>query len=64
MKCLYEREVDCIGTMYPAFALMSGGASRLNEVITEKYLDYSQEIGFVFNFEILIKSESCFSDHS
>ncbi|XP_073533287.1 E3 ubiquitin-protein ligase TRIM36 isoform X2 [Phyllobates terribilis] len=44
MKCLYEREVDCIGTMYPAFALMGGGAIRLEEVITEKHLDYSQEM--------------------
>ncbi|KAM3938965.1 E3 ubiquitin-protein ligase TRIM36 isoform 1-T1 [Leptodactylus fuscus] len=44
MKCLYEREVDCIGTMYPAFALMGGGAIRLEEVITEKHLDYSNEM--------------------
>ncbi|XP_068103353.1 E3 ubiquitin-protein ligase TRIM36 [Hyperolius riggenbachi] len=44
MKCLYERDVDCIGTMYPAFALMGGGAIHLEEVITAKHLDYSQEM--------------------
>ncbi|XP_018415359.1 PREDICTED: E3 ubiquitin-protein ligase TRIM36 isoform X1 [Nanorana parkeri] len=44
MKCLYERDVDCIGTMYPAFALMGGGVIRLEEVITAKQLDYSQEM--------------------
>lgn len=44
MKCLYEREVDCIGTMYPAFALMGGGGIRLEEVITAKHLDYSHEM--------------------
>ncbi|XP_066459175.1 E3 ubiquitin-protein ligase TRIM36 isoform X2 [Eleutherodactylus coqui] len=44
MKCLYEREVDCVGTMYPAFALMGGGAIHLEEIINEKHLDYSQEM--------------------
>lgn len=44
MECLYERDVDCIRTMYPAFALMGGGVSRLDEVIPTKQLDYSQEM--------------------
>ncbi|XP_075035728.1 E3 ubiquitin-protein ligase TRIM36 isoform X2 [Mixophyes fleayi] len=44
MTCLYEREVDCIGTMYPAFAMMGGGAIHLEEVITVKHLDYSPEM--------------------
>ncbi|KAM9329646.1 E3 ubiquitin-protein ligase TRIM36 isoform 1-T1 [Gastrophryne carolinensis] len=44
MNCLYERDVDCIGTMYPAFALMGGGVIRLDEDITAKQLDYSQEM--------------------
>ncbi|XP_063310168.1 E3 ubiquitin-protein ligase TRIM36 isoform X2 [Pelobates fuscus] len=43
MKCLYEREVDCIGTMYPAFALMGGGEICLVQSITAKHLDYSHE---------------------
>ncbi|XP_041436370.1 E3 ubiquitin-protein ligase TRIM36 isoform X3 [Xenopus laevis] len=44
MKCLYERDVDCIGTMYPAFALLGGGTIHLEEVITANHLDYSNEI--------------------
>ncbi|XP_063820216.1 E3 ubiquitin-protein ligase TRIM36 isoform X1 [Pseudophryne corroboree] len=44
MNCLYEREVDCIGTMYPAFAMMGGGAIHLEEDITAKHLDYSCEM--------------------
>ncbi|XP_053557539.1 E3 ubiquitin-protein ligase TRIM36 isoform X2 [Bombina bombina] len=44
MKCLYEREVDCTGTMYPAFALMGGGGISLEEFITVKHLDYSNEM--------------------
>uniref|UniRef100_A0A8C5PIP0 Tripartite motif containing 36 n=1 Tax=Leptobrachium leishanense TaxID=445787 RepID=A0A8C5PIP0_9ANUR len=44
MKCLYEREVDCTGTMYPAFALMGGGEICLEESITAKHLDYSNDL--------------------
>ncbi|XP_053330261.1 E3 ubiquitin-protein ligase TRIM36 [Spea bombifrons] len=44
MQCLYEREVDCVGTMYPAFALMGGGEIRLEEFITVNHLDYSHEM--------------------
>ncbi|KAG8456295.1 hypothetical protein GDO86_002182 [Hymenochirus boettgeri] len=44
MKCLYERDVDCTGTMYPAFALLGGGNIHLEEFITTKHLDYSPEI--------------------
>lgn len=44
MKCLYERDVDCIGTMYPAFALMGGGEIRLEEVLAAKHLDYSEDV--------------------
>ncbi|KAM4810142.1 E3 ubiquitin-protein ligase TRIM36 isoform 2-T2 [Rhinophrynus dorsalis] len=44
MKCLYERDVDCIGTMYPAFALMGGGEIRLEDLITAKHLDYSSDL--------------------
>ncbi|XP_053092361.1 E3 ubiquitin-protein ligase TRIM36 isoform X3 [Pangasianodon hypophthalmus] len=40
MRCLYERQVDCSGTMYPAFALMGGGAIHLEEFITAKRLSY------------------------
>ncbi|MEE6511433.1 hypothetical protein FKM82_017948 [Ascaphus truei] len=44
MKCLYEREVDCTGIMYPAFALMGGGGVHLEEFIAVKHLDYSREM--------------------
>ncbi|KAM8960788.1 E3 ubiquitin-protein ligase TRIM36 [Pelodytes ibericus] len=44
MNCFYEREVDCVGIMYPAFALMGGAEIRLEEFITAKHLDYSQEM--------------------
>ncbi|XP_043915264.1 E3 ubiquitin-protein ligase TRIM36 isoform X2 [Protopterus annectens] len=40
MKCLYERQVDCSGTMYPTFALMGGAGIRLEEVILIKNLEY------------------------
>ncbi|XP_018614020.1 E3 ubiquitin-protein ligase TRIM36 isoform X1 [Scleropages formosus] len=36
MRCLYERQVECTGTMYPAFGLMGGGAVRLEEFVTAK----------------------------
>ncbi|KAF1602610.1 UNVERIFIED_CONTAM: E3 ubiquitin-protein ligase Trim36, partial [Eudyptes pachyrhynchus] len=36
MKCLYERQVDCSHTMYPAFALMGSGGIQLEEAITAK----------------------------
>ncbi|XP_048450876.1 E3 ubiquitin-protein ligase TRIM36 [Rhincodon typus] len=36
MQCLYERRVECSGTMYPAFGLMGGGAVHLDELITVK----------------------------
>uniref|UniRef100_A0A8C1NXI4 Tripartite motif containing 36 n=1 Tax=Cyprinus carpio TaxID=7962 RepID=A0A8C1NXI4_CYPCA len=38
MRCLYERPVDCSGTMYPAFGLLGGGAVHLEEFITAKRL--------------------------
>ncbi|KAM4708920.1 E3 ubiquitin-protein ligase TRIM36 isoform 2-T2 [Discoglossus pictus] len=44
MTCLYEREVDCTGTMYPAFALMGGGSITIEEFITVNQLDYSSEM--------------------
>ncbi|XP_050972233.1 E3 ubiquitin-protein ligase TRIM36 isoform X5 [Labeo rohita] len=40
MRCLYERQVDCSGTMYPAFGLLGGGAVHLEEFITAKRLSY------------------------
>lgn len=40
MRMLYERQVDCSGTMYPAFGLMGSGAVHLEEVITSKRLTY------------------------
>uniref|UniRef100_A0A8C2D564 Tripartite motif containing 36 n=1 Tax=Cyprinus carpio TaxID=7962 RepID=A0A8C2D564_CYPCA len=40
MRCLYERPVDCSGTMYPAFGLLGGGAVHLEEFITAKRLSY------------------------
>uniref|UniRef100_A0AAQ5Z6I2 RING-type E3 ubiquitin transferase n=1 Tax=Amphiprion ocellaris TaxID=80972 RepID=A0AAQ5Z6I2_AMPOC len=33
MRCLYERQVDCSGTMYPAFGLMGSGKVQLEEFI-------------------------------
>ncbi|KAM5260551.1 E3 ubiquitin-protein ligase TRIM36-like [Hipposideros larvatus] len=44
MKCLYERQVDCSHTMYPAFALMGSGGIQLEEPITAKYLDYQEDM--------------------
>lgn len=40
MRCLYERQVDCTGTMYPAFGLMGSGKVHLEEFITAKRLSY------------------------
>ncbi|XP_046726723.1 E3 ubiquitin-protein ligase TRIM36 isoform X3 [Silurus meridionalis] len=40
MRCLYERQVECSGTMYPAFGLMGGGGIHLEEFITAKRLSY------------------------
>ncbi|XP_051508620.1 E3 ubiquitin-protein ligase TRIM36-like isoform X2 [Myxocyprinus asiaticus] len=40
MRCLYERQVECSGTMFPAFALLGGGAVHLEEFITAKRLSY------------------------
>ncbi|KAJ8791244.1 hypothetical protein J1605_020684 [Eschrichtius robustus] len=42
MKCLYERQVDCSHTMYPAFALMGSGGIQLEEPITATYLEYQE----------------------
>lgn len=44
MKCLYERQVDCSSTMYPAFALMGSGGIQLEEPITAKYLEYQEDM--------------------
>ncbi|XP_075870814.1 E3 ubiquitin-protein ligase TRIM36 isoform X2 [Nelusetta ayraudi] len=40
MRCLYERQVDCSGTMYPAFGLMGSGRVQLEEFITAKKLTF------------------------
>ncbi|XP_055025074.2 E3 ubiquitin-protein ligase TRIM36 isoform X1 [Misgurnus anguillicaudatus] len=40
MRCLFERQVECSGTMYPAFGLLGGGAIHLEEFITAKRLSY------------------------
>ncbi|XP_008334534.1 E3 ubiquitin-protein ligase TRIM36 isoform X1 [Cynoglossus semilaevis] len=40
MRCLYERQVDCSGTMYPAFGLMGSGRIQLEELITTKKLTF------------------------
>ncbi|XP_067087395.1 LOW QUALITY PROTEIN: E3 ubiquitin-protein ligase TRIM36 [Osmerus mordax] len=40
MRCLYERQVDCSGTMYPAFGLMGSGRIHLEEFVTAKRLVY------------------------
>ncbi|XP_067425458.1 E3 ubiquitin-protein ligase TRIM36 isoform X2 [Emydura macquarii macquarii] len=44
MKCLYERQVDCSGTMYPAFALMGSAGIHLEEAVTAKYLEYQDDM--------------------
>uniref|UniRef100_W5MRD3 Tripartite motif containing 36 n=1 Tax=Lepisosteus oculatus TaxID=7918 RepID=W5MRD3_LEPOC len=41
MRCLYERQVDCTGTMFPAFGLMGSGGVCLEEFITAKRLAYT-----------------------
>ncbi|XP_068613980.1 E3 ubiquitin-protein ligase TRIM36-like [Brachionichthys hirsutus] len=38
MRCLYERQVDCSGTMYPAFGFMGSGKVQLEDFITAKRL--------------------------
>uniref|UniRef100_H3AKH0 Tripartite motif containing 36 n=1 Tax=Latimeria chalumnae TaxID=7897 RepID=H3AKH0_LATCH len=43
MKCLYERQVDCSGTMYPAFALMGSGGVHLEEFLTVKRVEYPDD---------------------
>ncbi|XP_068167678.1 E3 ubiquitin-protein ligase TRIM36 isoform X4 [Antennarius striatus] len=40
MRCLYERQVDCSGTMYPAFGLMGGGKVQLEDFIIAKRLTF------------------------
>uniref|UniRef100_A0A3Q0SC21 Tripartite motif containing 36 n=1 Tax=Amphilophus citrinellus TaxID=61819 RepID=A0A3Q0SC21_AMPCI len=40
MRCLYERQVDCSGTMYPAFGLMGSGKVQLEEFIASKKLAF------------------------
>ena len=40
MRCLYERQVECSGTMYPAFGLMGGGRVHLEDFITAKRLTF------------------------
>uniref|UniRef100_UPI003D77A893 E3 ubiquitin-protein ligase TRIM36 isoform 1 n=1 Tax=Danio rerio TaxID=7955 RepID=UPI003D77A893 len=40
LRCLCVRPVECSGNMFPAFALMGGGAIHLEEPITAKRLAY------------------------
>lgn len=40
MRCLYERQVDCSGTMYPAFGLLGSGRVQLEEFIMAKKLTF------------------------
>lgn len=40
MRCLYERQVDCSGTMYPAFGLMGSGKVQLEEFTASKKLAF------------------------
>ncbi|XP_074493828.1 E3 ubiquitin-protein ligase TRIM36 isoform X3 [Sebastes fasciatus] len=40
MRCLYERQVDCSGTMYPAFGLMGSAKVQLEEFLTAKRLTF------------------------
>ncbi|NXD17235.1 TRI36 ligase, partial [Nothocercus nigrocapillus] len=44
MKCLYERQVDCSGIMYPAFALMGGSGIHLEETIVANCLEFPDDI--------------------
>lgn len=40
MRCLYERQVDCSGTMYPAFGLMGSAKVQLEDFVTAKRLTF------------------------
>ncbi|XP_061673975.1 E3 ubiquitin-protein ligase TRIM36 [Syngnathoides biaculeatus] len=40
MRCVYERQVDCSGTMYPAFGLLGGGKVQLEEFVNAKRLAF------------------------
>uniref|UniRef100_A0A672J7X8 Uncharacterized protein n=1 Tax=Salarias fasciatus TaxID=181472 RepID=A0A672J7X8_SALFA len=40
MRCLYERQVDCSGTMYPAFGLLGSGKVQLEEFVAAKRLTF------------------------
>ncbi|MED6276153.1 hypothetical protein CHARACLAT_000398 [Characodon lateralis] len=40
MRCLFERQVDCSGTMFPAFGLMGSGKVQLEEFINAKKLTF------------------------
>ncbi|XP_023692487.1 E3 ubiquitin-protein ligase TRIM36 isoform X3 [Paramormyrops kingsleyae] len=40
MRCLYERQVECSGIMYPAFGLMGGGAVHLDKLVADRRLKY------------------------
>ncbi|XP_047238139.1 E3 ubiquitin-protein ligase TRIM36 isoform X3 [Girardinichthys multiradiatus] len=40
MRCLFERQVDCSGTMFPAFGLMGSGKVQLEEFISAKKLTF------------------------
>ncbi|KAM8886510.1 E3 ubiquitin-protein ligase TRIM36 isoform 1-T1 [Spinachia spinachia] len=40
MRCLYDRQVDCSGTMYPAFGLMGSAKVQLEDFITAKRLTF------------------------
>lgn len=40
MRCIYERQVDCSGTMFPAFGLMGSGKVQLEEFIAAKRLTF------------------------
>uniref|UniRef100_A0A3Q2Q2W1 Tripartite motif containing 36 n=1 Tax=Fundulus heteroclitus TaxID=8078 RepID=A0A3Q2Q2W1_FUNHE len=40
MRCLFERQVDCSGTMFPAFGLMGSGKVQLEEFIAAKKLTF------------------------
>ncbi|XP_028851406.1 E3 ubiquitin-protein ligase TRIM36 isoform X2 [Denticeps clupeoides] len=41
MRCLYERAVDCSGTMYPAFGLMGSSVVHLEDFCPAKRLSYT-----------------------
>uniref|UniRef100_A0A6I8P0H9 Tripartite motif containing 36 n=1 Tax=Ornithorhynchus anatinus TaxID=9258 RepID=A0A6I8P0H9_ORNAN len=44
MKCLYERQVECSGAMYPAFALMGSGGIQLEEQVTGGYVEHVVDV--------------------